>query len=285
MIRQPNGYEIPEKLNFLLNIVVRQKGLDALQWLQMSTPSAAPSPNNRHEFLVALGLLGTPEPTNTAAPFPYSDQEFSVALGLLGTPERTNTAELFLVRRARLYMAHELGLVTMHGQKIGPLRQIGALFQATQRFLQASQQLSYEAYSVIDEEGEGTSNSTIQLIAQIGASCELLETDLANLYCPWHQAVLALRAPGGWSARSLPVFHFPDEETRGAPKKRPRNSFIADLAHFFERIAGKKNGDKLAFIRAAIEPFGYSRTIVTDAAIKGVLRRTHLADEQDDASN
>jgi len=255
MIRQPNGYEIPMRLNSLLNDVVNKRKLGAATW-----------------------LLQLPVED---LPFPYDKQEISVALHLLGAPVRVEAAAVPLVALARKYMAHELILIDGHGDKKSkPWREIGALFQASQRYLQAVRQLSPEAYSLLDRDQEGARNLTITVMNEAYASCELLELYLADHRPSWHRAVLALRAPGGWSAESLPVLDFPDEEARGAPKKLPRNLFIASLANLFERVAGNETRGKYAFIRAALEPFGFPRTIVTDAAVKGILRRRRPARER-----
>jgi hypothetical protein len=255
MIRQPNGYEIPMRLNSLLNDVVTKKSLGAATWLL--------------EFPIE------------DLPFPYDDQKLSAALHLLGASEHAEAAALPLIALARKYMAHELILIDSHGDKKSrPWREIGAVLQASQRFLQAVRQLSPEAYSLLDRHQEGARNPTIKAINESYASCERLETNLADVRPSWNRAVLALRAPGGWSAESLPALDFPDEEARGAPKKLPRNIFIAGLAKLFERVVGNKTRGKYAFIRAAIEPFGFPQTIVTDAAIKGVLRRTRPARER-----
>jgi hypothetical protein len=255
MIRQPNGYEIPMRLNSLLNDVVNKKNLGAAPWL-LQFPAED-------------------------VPFPYDDQKLSVALHLLGAPERAEAAALPLITLARKYMAHELILIDSHGDKKSRRwREIGAVFQASQRFLQTVRQLSPEAYSLLDRHQEGAKNPTIKVINESYACCELLEIYLADLRPSWHRAVLALRAPGGWSAESLPALDLPDEEARGAPKKLPRNIFIAGLANLFERVAGKETRGKYAFIRAALEPFGFPQTILTDAAIKGVLSRRRPARER-----
>jgi hypothetical protein len=91
MIRQPNGYEIPMRLNSLLSDVVNKKNFDAVTWL-LEFPAED-------------------------VPFPYDDQKLSVALRLLGAAERAEAAALPLVALARKYMAHELILVDSHGKK------------------------------------------------------------------------------------------------------------------------------------------------------------------------
>jgi hypothetical protein len=44
MIRQPNGYEIPEKLNCLLNSVVIKRKLSAVTWLLRFPAEDVPFP-------------------------------------------------------------------------------------------------------------------------------------------------------------------------------------------------------------------------------------------------